>query len=91
MKNDNAQKALKDKKVFLEGVVSEVRPGMQYIVDVDFKGLKHKVTCYVAGDLTSHYIEIRKGDQVRIEISLYDIDSGRIVYRLTDRKAQKVA
>jgi translation initiation factor IF-1 len=91
LKKDNTNKVLKEKKVILEGIVTTVHPGMQYTVEVDYKGFKHNIVCYVAGDLTSHYIEIRKGDQVRVEISLYDIDHGRIVYRLTERKFQKQA
>jgi translation initiation factor IF-1 len=71
--------------VTLEGVVAEVYPEMKYLVDVDFKGIKHKVKCYVSGKMRTRFIVIKKGDRVRIQISLYDIDSGIITYRLNQR------
>jgi len=81
----------KDDKITLEGVVSEVYPEMRYKVDVEFQGLKHSVVCYVSGKMRNRFIEIKKGDKVRIKISLYDIDSGIIVFRLTDRKVPVIA
>ncbi|MEP7104001.1 MAG: translation initiation factor IF-1 [Candidatus Dojkabacteria bacterium] len=81
------QKIKKDDKITLEGVVEHVYPEMRYKVDVDFKGLKHSVICYVSGKMRNRFIEIKRGDKVRIKVSLYDIDSGIIVFRLTDRKA----
>ncbi len=71
--------------VILEGVVAEVYPEMKYLVEVDFKGIKHKVKCYVSGKMRTRFIIIKKGDRVRIQISLYDIDSGIITYRLNQR------
>lgn len=71
--------------VTLEGVVAEVYPEMKYLVEVDFKGIKHKVKCYVSGKMRTRFIVIKKGDRVRIQISLYDIDSGIITYRLNQR------
>jgi translation initiation factor IF-1 len=71
--------------VTLEGVVAEVYPEMKYLVEVDFKGIKHKVKCYVSGKMRTRFIVIKKGDKVRIQISLYDIDSGIITYRLNQR------
>ena len=80
-----------DDKITLEGVVTEVYPEMRYKVEVDFKGIKHSALCYVSGKMRNRFIEIKKGDKVRIKISLYDIDSGIIVFRLTDRKVPVIA
>ncbi|MEO6729258.1 MAG: translation initiation factor IF-1 [Candidatus Dojkabacteria bacterium] len=96
MKNNKKEtkkekKEKEDDKITLEGVVSEVFPEMRYRVDVDFQGLKHSVICYVSGKMRNRFIEIKKGDKVRIKISLYDIDSGIITFRLTDRKVPVIA
>jgi translation initiation factor IF-1 len=71
--------------VTVEGVVTDILPGLEYMVEIEFQGLKHDIVCYVSGKMRKHYIQLEKGDEVRVEISLYDIDKGRIVYRLTQR------
>lgn len=72
--------------VVVEGVVTEVLPGLEYKVQINFQGIEHEIVCYVSGKMRTYYIQLEKGDKVRVEISLYDIDKGRIVYRLTQRK-----
>ncbi|MDQ6984721.1 MAG: translation initiation factor IF-1 [Candidatus Dojkabacteria bacterium] len=74
-----------EKKVVAEGEVKEILPGLKYLVEVDFKGIKHKVICYVSGKMRTHYIQLALGDLVRVEIPLSDIDKGRIVYRITNK------
>lgn len=69
--------------VTAEGVVTEALPGLKYLVKIDFQGMQHDVTCYVSGKMRSNFIYLSKGDKVRVEIPLYDINLGRIVYRLT--------
>lgn len=71
--------------VVVEGVVTEVLPGLEYKVKIDFQGLEHEIVCYVSGKMRTNYIQLEKGDKVRVEVSLYDIDKGRITYRLTQR------
>jgi translation initiation factor IF-1 len=75
----------KEQSIVVEGVVKDVLPGLEYIVEIDYNGIKHDVNCYVSGKMKSHYIQISKGDEVKVEISLYDINKGRIVYRITKR------
>lgn len=82
---DNKNK--KDKIVVLEGVVTEVLPGLRYKVAVEFQGVEFELSdCYVAGKMRKNFIQIEKGDKVKVEVSVYDLDKGRIIYRLTDRK-----
>lgn len=85
MSNNKSTTAKQEQFVTLEGVVLEVYPEMKYLVEVDFKGIKHKVKCYVSGKMRTRFIVIKKGDKVRIQISLYDINSGIITYRLNQR------
>lgn len=83
---DILQSKDEEKKVVVEGEVISILPGLEYEVKVDFQGMEHIATCYVSGKMKSHYIQLEQGDKVKVEISLYDIDRGRITYRLTKRR-----
>jgi translation initiation factor IF-1 len=42
----------------------------------------HEMLGYTAGRMKRYRIRMLLGDRVRIELSPYDLDRGRIVYRL---------
>jgi translation initiation factor IF-1 len=68
----------KEEKIELEGEVTEsLRNGM-FRVDLD-NG--HQTTGYIAGKMRRYRIRILPGDRVKIELSAYDLNRGRIVYR----------
>ncbi len=68
--------------IVLEGVVKETLPGGKFIVTVDFNGIKKDVEGYLSGKMRLHYIRLIEGDKVRVEMSSYDPQRARIVYRL---------
>lgn len=73
------------KKVFeFDGVVKECLPNTQFIVEIEVEGEKHDVRGYLSGKMRMHYIRIIEGDRVRIEMTPYDKDRGRITYRYMD-------
>ena len=41
----------------------------------------HKVIAHISGKMRMHYIKILPGDKVKLEMSPYDLEKGRIVYR----------
>ena len=41
----------------------------------------HTVTAHISGKLRMNYIKILPGDKVTIEVSIYDLDKGRITWR----------
>jgi len=41
----------------------------------------HTVTAHISGKLRMNYIRILPGDKVTIEVSVYDLDKGRITWR----------
>ena len=41
----------------------------------------HRVLAHISGKMRMHYIRILPGDRVKIELSPYDLDRGRITYR----------
>ena len=59
-------------------VVEALRSGM-YRVTLDSGD--HEVLAYTAGKMRKHRIRIVVGDEVRVELSPYDLTRGRIVYR----------
>jgi len=74
-----------DKFIEVEGVVIKALPKLEYEVEIEFQGIKHKVVCHVSGKMKTRFISLELGDKVLIRISLYDIDRGIIFKRLTSR------
>jgi translation initiation factor IF-1 len=73
------------KKVFeFDGIVKECLPNTQFVVEIEVEGEKHDVTGYLSGKMRMHYIRIIVGDKVRIEMTPYDKNRGRITYRYMD-------
>lgn len=70
--------AKEEDKIVVEGVVTEALPGTQFRVELD-NG--HEVLAYLSGKMRKYYIRILLGDRVRLEMSPYDLNRGRIVYR----------
>jgi len=70
----------KDDIIELTGAVEEVLPGSMFRVKVE--NVPNPLLCYMGGRLKQHKIRIILGDNVRIEVSPYDLSKGRIVFRL---------
>ena len=41
----------------------------------------HKILAHISGKMRMHYIKILPGDKVTVELSVYDLNRGRITYR----------
>jgi len=67
-----------EEKIQVEGLVIEALPGTQFKVRLD-NG--HEVLAYLSGKMRKYYIRILLGDRVKVEMSPYDLNRGRIVYR----------
>ncbi len=65
-------------KIEVEGTVIEALPATQFKVHLD-NG--HDILAYLSGRMRKYYIRILLGDRVRVEISPYDLERGRIIYR----------
>ena len=64
-----------------EGVVTASLPNAMFRVEVEVSGEKHTVLATISGKMRKYYIRILPGDTVLIEISPYDLNRGRIIYR----------
>ena len=62
----------------IEGVVVEKLPNAMFRVELENK---HIVLATISGKLRMNYIRILPGDKVTIELSPYDLDKGRIIWR----------
>ena len=49
----------------------------------------HQVLAHISGKLRKHFIKITVGDTVKMEMSPYDLEKARIVYRLRNASAQR--
>ena len=68
----------KDDVIEFEGVVVEALPNATFKVKLP---TGHIITAHISGKLRMNYIKILPGDKVTVEVSVYDLDKGRITWR----------
>lgn len=64
----------------LEGIVTECLPNTLFRVKLDID--ERIILCHLSGKMRINYIRILPGDRVRVEVTPYDKEKGRIIYRL---------
>jgi len=64
--------------VEVEGVVRLALPNTMFRVGLEDG---REVLAHIGGKMRKHFIRILPGDRVIVELSIYDLDRGRIVYR----------
>ena len=62
----------------IEGKVIEALPNATFRVELENK---HVILCHIAGKMRMHYIKILPGDKVKVELTPYSLDKGRITFR----------
>lgn len=68
----------KEAAIEVEGTVVEPLPNAMFRVKLS-NG--HTVLAHVSGKMRKFYIRILRGDKVKLEMSPYDLEKGRITYR----------
>ncbi len=71
----------KEEAIELEGVVSAVLAGTMFRVKLR-NASAHEVLAHISGKMRKKFIRLVIGDAVKIEMSPYDMDKARIVYRI---------
>lgn len=66
--------------IVVEGNIVHVLPGTMFKVEVE--GTGHLVLAHISGKMRKRFIRLVPGDRVRMEMSPYDMDKARIVWRL---------
>lgn len=62
----------------MDGTIVEALPNATFRVQLD-NG--HKVLAHISGKMRKNFIRLVPGDRVVVELTIYDLTRGRIVYR----------
>jgi len=68
----------KEESIEVEGTVTQALPNARFRVELE-NG--HEVLTHISGKMRIHFITIKPGDKVKVELSPYDLTRGRITYR----------
>ena len=68
-----------EEAIELEGTIKSVLAGTMFRVELPSK---HVVLAHISGRMRKRFIRLTTGDRVKLEMSPYDVDKARIVYRL---------
>jgi translation initiation factor IF-1 len=69
----------KEGHIEVEGVVSQVLAGTMFRVKLENQ---HEVLATICGKMRKRWVRITTGDRVKMEMSPYDLNKGRITWRL---------
>jgi len=68
----------KEEVIAVDGTVVETLPNAMFRVELQGG---HRVLAHISGKMRMHFIKILPGDRVSVELSPYDLNRGRIIYR----------
>jgi translation initiation factor IF-1 len=74
----------KEELLEFEGLVTEILPDTRYRIRLD-NG--HQLIAYTAGRMKRNRIKTLAGDRVTVEVSPYDLEKGRLIFRHKDERA----
>src|ERR1700727_2920737 len=74
----------KEELLEFEGLVLEALPDARFRVKLD-NG--HELVAYTAGRMKKNRIKTLAGDKVTVEVSPYDLEKGRLIFRHKDERA----
>lgn len=75
---ERSEQSMGEKGIELQGTVIEPLPNCMFRVELE-NGMK--VLAHISGKMRMNYIRILPGDKVTVELSPYDLNRGRIIYR----------
>lgn len=70
---------MKEAAVEIEGIVLTVLPGTMFRVELENK---HLVLATISGKMRKRWVRLTVGGRVKMEMSPYDLDKARIVWRV---------
>lgn len=65
--------------VKVTGVVTKALPGAKFVISINDK---HTAIAYISGKIRLRESKIIVGDKVLVELSVYDLNHGRILRRI---------
>ena len=69
----------KEEHIEVEGTVAVVLPGTMFRVELPNK---HVVLATICGKMRKRWVRLVVGDRVKMQMSPYDLNKGRITWRL---------
>ncbi len=75
---EREERPAKEGSIEVDGVVVEPLPNAMFRVELEGG---HKVLAHISGKMRMHFIRILPGDNVKVELSPYDLTRGRITSR----------
>lgn len=68
----------KEEQIQMTGTVIDTLPNTMFRVKLE-NG--HVITAHISGKMRKNYIKILTGDNVKVELTPYDLTKGRITFR----------
>jgi len=68
----------KEELIKLDGTIAEILPEGRFRVVLENE---HRIIVYTAGKMRRYRIRTLVGDRVQVEMSPYDMEKGRLIYR----------
>ena len=68
----------KKDSIVVNGVVTQALPNAMFRVDIE-NG--YNILCVISGKMRQNYIKVLEGDNVKVEMTPYDLSKGRIISR----------
>jgi translation initiation factor IF-1 len=69
----------KDDIIEFEGTILESMPNAMFRVKLEND---HEILAHISGKIRKNFIRILPGDKVKVEMTPYDLNRGRITFRL---------
>jgi translation initiation factor IF-1 len=70
---------MKEEPIEVEGRIQTVLAGTMFRVELDNQ---HMVLATISGKMRKRFVRLTIGDRVKMEMSPYDLEKARIVWRL---------
>ena len=74
----------KEEVMEFEGIVTDILPDAKFRIKLENE---KEIVAYTAGRMKKNRIRTLVGDRVTVEMSPYDLDKGRLIYRHRDEAA----
>ena len=68
----------KEEQIQMTGTVTDTLPNTMFKVELE-NG--HQIIAHISGKMRKNYIKILTGDNVKLELTPYDLTKGRITFR----------
>ncbi len=67
-----------EEKIYIDGIITDVLPSDKFKIQLENGAI---IIGYISGRIRLNKIRLIEGDKVEMELSPYDLSTGRITYR----------